>query len=209
MKHTSVGRFEIPCPVFRVPCPARGLTLVELLLAVSLFTVVLAAAGSLLVLGLRTQQSAPVDRRPALRFERAMLQLERDLASAQPLYAVPVVVEPERLEFAATAPEWRRIRYLVAEEQGQPQLVREEYDVRGDQLVRREALVPLTGAQFAYAAADADSIVWRDTAWPAEVNGVPQLPRLIRLRGTLPGAPPTGVERVVRMPDGVLPAVQP
>lgn len=198
------------------PCLKRGLTFVELLLAMSLFTVVLAAAGSLLLLGLRAQRLSPES--APLAFERAILQLERDLDAAAPLVTVPVVVEPERLEFAAVtrlpdeegaaATGWSRIRYSIAGGET-PSLIREQFALDDDRLLARDTLMPIADAGFSFAMTDGEQLLWQDTAWPAEAGGVAQLPRLLRLQGQLPGSAPVAIDRVLRLPDGALPTVSP
>ncbi len=187
-----------------------------MLLATVLFTVVLGAASSLLFLGMRSQRFSP--RTEAAAFEHAMLQLEHDLDAAQPLAAAPVLVEPDRIEFAAIArmgddgearTSWCRIRYAVrAGVDQQTMLVREQLDLE-DRVIAQETLLPVAEAAFSYAVADGQQLAWQAAEWPAEAEGVPQMPRLIRLTGRLTGPEAVSIERVLRLPDGVVPVVSP
>lgn len=214
-KGQGTGDKKNPCPTSRVPYPVRGLTFVEMLLATVLFTVVLGAASSLLFLGMRSQRLSP--RAEAVAFEHAMLQLEHDLDAAQLLAAAPALMELDRIEFAAVArlddggggrTGWCRIRYSVAADGEARTLIREQLDL-DDRVIAQEALLPVAEAAFSYAVSDGQQLAWQAAEWPAEVEGVPQMPRLIRLTGRLAGPEAVAIERVLRLPDGVIPTVSP
>ena len=82
----------------------RGLTLVELLLAITVFSVVMAIAGGLLHAALRSHATWGDAARPHQQMARAFARLEQDLESAQPFFGIPFRGTDSMLEFARVEP---------------------------------------------------------------------------------------------------------
>jgi len=200
----------------------RGLSLVELLVAITLFAVLMAAVSWLIVSGARVQVAWKSSAEPYEQLERALNRLEQDVTSARPFFGTPMVVESQQLELARVdrlpvseegpVSDWLRITYHLAPESGGVSLIRQEFLWRksgsGTEPLREETLVHLTTGQFAFGVADATTgaLQWR-TDWDGKMNGVP---RLLKLDCTLAGAggqPPVSLTRVIRNPAGTLPTV--
>ena len=201
----------------------RGLSLVELLVAITLFAVLMAAVSWLVVSSARVQAAWKSSAEPYEQLERALDRLEQDVTSAQPFFGTPVVVEPQQVEVARVdrlpiaeeglASDWLRVTYRFIPEGDGVSLVRQEFQwqqqVGGAQPLREEALAHLAAGQFAFGIVDATTgaLQWMTTGWDGKNNGVP---RLFKLDCTLPGAggqPPVPLRRVMRNPAGTLPAV--
>ncbi len=202
---------------------AKGMTLVEVLLAVTLFSTMMGATGALLQASLRAQTTWGGTVEPAVRMERALNRLSSDVASAQKLFAIPVQGTKEAFVFArveslitagAASPsaEWARVVYKVDRQDGVSVLVREAAVWRlsqdGANPQVREVLMPITEATWAFARADKQGqLIWAE-AWDGAVDGVP---KLVRLTCTLPTA--SGkvltMTRVFRNPAGSLPVDEP
>src|SRR3989338_3687000 len=95
-----------------------GFTLVELMLAVSLFGAILASVGGLVMATARIHGAWNGPTVPEQQISRAFRQLAQDLRAARTHPQVPVVVESERLELArVTGPadglEWAKVVYRV------------------------------------------------------------------------------------------------
>jgi len=195
------------------------MTLVELLLAITLFSSIMAAVGGLLHSSLRAQARWGETVEPYQRLERALNHLEQDVASMQPLFGVPVDGVEAQLEFArvdarsidgaAASPEWLRVRYQVAVEAGGAALIREEFLWRqggsSDEPLRRDTVLQLSDAVFAFGRLDEQGQLAWAGEWDGEKDG---LPRLVRLTCALPavgGQPPLQLARVFRNPSGALP----
>ena len=76
-----------------------GMTLVELLLAISLFSTLMASVGGLLTSAARAGLGWGAAIEPYQRIDRAMQQVEKDGESAQRFFGVPVVGTAQTLEF--------------------------------------------------------------------------------------------------------------
>lgn len=205
------------CHLSPVICHHKGMTLVEMLLAVTLFSTMMGAAGGLVQFGLRSQALWGAAAASALRMERAMQTLERDLTAAQPLFGIPVLGSKNELAFARVeavstggepaTPEWVRVSYQLAEASGQLSLVREmrawRLGTSGDPLTR-EVLLAVTDAALAYGRLDAEGqLVWVE-AWDGASDG---LPRLVKLDVAVlaPSGGSIRLARVFRNPAGNLP----
>jgi prepilin-type N-terminal cleavage/methylation domain-containing protein len=213
-----------PQTASRKPQWQRGLTLVELLLAVALFAMLLAAGAGLVRSSMSAQVGWQQAVEPYRRMEQALARLERDLESAQPLFDVPFLGGSDRLEFARvdrpfiegapSDPDWVIVTYsLDGGAGGGVALLREEslWRSRGEGVdpLRRETLLSLDGGAFAFGVMDATTqqMAWA-TSWDGQTHG---LPRLVRFDCALsPGAsqPPVQLSRIVRHPAGRLPAVE-
>ncbi len=192
---------------------AAGLTLVELVLAASLFAGLFAAVGGLLLAGTRAYHAiGQAD--PAEALERALLLLDHDIQSAQALGVAPFALEARRLELVrvgilpdAAAADWLRVRYQVEEQDGILVLTREVFrwrDAAGAPLERR-VLATLSDAVFEAAARTPEgALVWMPS-WDGALSGIP---RLVRLSLTVPrGVQTATLVRVLRQPAGALPEV--
>lgn len=198
---------------------AEGMTLVEVLLAVTLFSTMMGATAALLQAGFRAQSTWGAVVEPVVRLERTLNRINLDMASAQKLFAIPVHGTKDAFEFARVEPmimegasspsaEWARIVYKMDQEEGASVLVREAATWRasqdGAQLQTREVLLPVTEATWAFARIDKQGqLLWSD-AWDGTVDGVP---RSVRLTCTLPMASGNSLtlSRVFRNPAGNLP----
>src|SRR3989338_5471208 len=69
-----------------------GMTLVELVLAVGLFSFLMASAGHLVLTSLRVQRSWGQVAAPAQSAEHALTRLAQDLQAAQPFFGIPFQV---------------------------------------------------------------------------------------------------------------------
>lgn len=197
----------------------RGLTLVELLLALTVFSVVMAIAGGLLHAALRSHASWGDVARPYQQMARAFARLEQDLESAQPFFGIPFRGTDSALEFARVEPvpgdaaepamEWVRVSYRLEGGPAGLSLVRETSPWRqpedGAGPPRRETLLPLASGRFAFGALDAQGhLIWT-SAWNSPARAVA---RLLRFDGAIPlgdGQSPSAFSRAVRNPAGILP----
>ncbi len=199
---------------------ASGMTLVELLLAVTFFSTMLGATGSLLQSGLRAQLTWGQATAPYLQMERALDGVERDVASARRFFGMPVVGAKDRLELARidarsidgapASPEWLKVVYRIDKSGESPSLIREEYLWRqgagaGDALARQTVLSVEEGS-FTFGRLDAQGqLVWTD-AWDGAKDG---LPKLVRLSARIRAARGSeSIARTFRNPSGNLPAVE-
>ena len=186
------------------------MTLVEMLLAVTLFSTMLGATAALLQSGLRAQLSWGQSVEPAVRLERALSALERDLGSSQRLFAVPVIGAGSQLELARVeASQWVRVRYRVAEDAGQTHLLRETLgwsSEPSDPPLTTQVLLSLTSGAFAYGHADDQGLlIWKDV-WDGAQQG---LPKLVQFSCEIPTASGSlAITRIFRNPAGILPLVE-
>lgn len=196
----------------------QGMTLVEVLLAVTLFSTMMGATGALLQSGFRAQMTWGRAVEPAVRMERALNRLNLDISAAQKLFASAAHgtkeqfafarVESLAIEDAPATEEWVRVVYKIDDENGELVLVREAAVWRLSQddpnPQTREVLLPVIEAAWAFARADAQGqLIWTD-AWDGSADGVPQL---VRLTCTLPASAGNAltITRVFRNPAGNLP----
>lgn len=199
----------------------QGLTLVELLLSLTLFTGLLGSVAALVLSGLNVQRTWGQSVEPYERLERAMSRFERDLTTAQPFFGVPAVVEADRVEIARvarpsapsadTAPEWLRIVYRLADTTQGRSLIREEYlwkEGAGQEPLQQEALLPVENGQFAFGMVNAQTgqLEWA-TAWNGAADGMPRLVTCDLTLRAVGAQPPLHLSRVVRNPSGTLPTV--
>ena len=206
----------------RIPRSALGMTLVELLLALTLFSTLMASATGLLQSGLQSQLRWGETLVPYQQWERACQRLEQDLESAQPFFIVPFAGAEHTLEFARVATvlagedqstlDWVRIRYRLDEEPDGLWLIREEFPWKAQgtsvEPLRRERLAHLTDGQFTFGLLDAQGHLTWSPSWDGTKQGIP---RLIRVHCTLPvvgGGPPLALSRVVRNPSGNFPKIE-
>jgi len=200
--------------------PNRGFTLVELVLAIGMFSFLMASVGHLVLMSLRVQRSWGQLVGPAQSAERALTRLAQDLQAAQPFFAIPFQVTGggTGLEFTRPATvagpdgqlvtEWLRIAYRLDRDGEDTVLMRDEWvwsaDPEGREPRRHETLTRLASARFSVGVRTADQLEWR-SSWDGQADGIP---RLVQLEATLPSAG-TGtaiaLNRVVRNPAGALP----
>ena len=200
---------------------ASGMTLVEVLLAVTLFSTMMGATGALLQAGFRAQSLWGMGVEPVVRLERALNRLDVDITSAQKLFSVPVKGTKDQFEFARvesisadeTVPsaEWVRVAYKIEQQGDLPVFVREASVWRLSQTSpnpqSREVL--LSGAHVTWAFARVDKqgqLLWTDT-WDGNIDGVPKLVRLTCALLTATGNPLT-ITRVFRNPAGNQPLIE-
>ena len=198
----------------------RGLTLVELLLTITLFSALLASIGNLLQSGLQAQVTWGKAVEPYQVMERAMERLERDLESAQPFFGVACAGAKESLEFAKVDPvpsedgrpmsDWLRIVYHLNDEDDGIALIRDEFVWRdqADQPIRSDALLRLADGHWSFGMLDAQKrLAWVES-WDGKKYGVP---RLVQFEFTLPAVgnqAPVHLSRVMRNPSGALPTME-
>lgn len=199
----------------------RGMTLIELLLAVTLFAALLAAIGGLVLSSVRASDNWGKTLEPYQQLEIGLNRLAQDCESAQRLFVAPTSGSASRFELARinrttkaeaeTAVEWRRLVYRFQPEAEGVVLIREEYllgNPQEGQPVQREALIRLKSGRFEFAQLDAQHAMQWVPAWDGAKHGIPQL---IKFTGTLPdtvAAQETGVTRIIRNPAGNLPLVE-
>ena len=193
------------------------MTLIEVMLAVTLFSTMMGATGALLQAGFRAQALWGGAIEPAVRTERALNRLDRDIASAQKLFAIPVQGTGEQFSFArvepvtvngVSAPQWVKVVYRTGQENNQHALIREVYaypPAAGNAIPSdQEVLLPVENAAWSFGRLDAQGqLLWTD-AWDGSVDGFPQL---VRLTCTVPaaGQNPLAMTRVFHNPAGILP----
>ena len=203
------------------PPHRRGMTLIEVLLAVTLFSTMMGATGALLQAGFRAQALWGGAVEPAVRMERALNRLDRDIVSAQKLFAVAVQGSSEQFSFArvepvavegVSTPQWVKVVYRTGQENNQQVLIREVYaysPAAGNVVpYQQEILLPVEDAAWSFGRLDAQGqLLWAD-AWDGSVDGVPQL---VRFACTVPvaGQNPLAMSRVFHNPSGNLPKDQP
>ncbi len=200
-----------------------GMTLIEIMVAVTLFSTILMAVSSLVRFGLEARLGWERAVAPIQMMERSLDRLAGDLESARPLFGVPFTAEHDALEFARLemvqrgeappAPEWVRVRYRLETNADGVVLVRETVAWRqGDppsEPWRREALLPLAAGQFSFGMLDEQGRLTWQPSWDGQTH---KLPGLVKLECTFPpvgGQPPTKLTRVMRNPSGELPPVNP
>ncbi len=197
------------------------MTLVELLLALTLFSFLLASSSGLLTSAMRAQADWGGALAPYQQLERALHQLEDDLESAQPFFGVPFVGKEQSLEFARldrvgsdgrASPDWVRVIYQMENDGDGAWLVREEFAWRTQDASaapqRREKLLHLVHGSFAFRVLDAQGQPAWVPSWDGKTLGIP---RLVKFDGAVPttGAPGTfELSRVVRDPAGAMPKVE-
>lgn len=197
-----------------------GLTLVELLLTITLFATILLSVAGLVRSGWQVQDRVGRQVVPYQQMERALTRLERDVESAQRLFAIPVVGADDVFEFArvdetatagGAARDWVRVRYRVEPLDGKAQLVREQWLWRtgasGGEPMRRETLLTLAEGHFTFGTLGADQHVAWVESWDGRQHGTP---RLVRFDGAWPATTPIAaapISRVMRNPSGALPKV--
>lgn len=198
-----------------------GLTLVELLLAVSLFAALMGAVAGLVLSGMRVQASWGRSVAPAQDMERAFMRLQRDVEAAQPLFAIPFALSPDgdRLELArvmphAAAPGWMKVVYRFVSDEAGMTLLREEFawDALDGEPQRREPLATLERGGFVFGRLTIDGTFEWATDWQGDGSGTPMVPRLLKMDWTLPsvGVQPTlPLSRAFRNPAGTLPVQGP
>ncbi len=204
-------------------CPRRveGLTLVELLLALTLFVVLIGAVAALVIAGTKVQLSWGRSIEPYERLARIMERLQRDMESAQPLYGIPFAVKDggATLEFARVEPvlgtdgepttEWVKVTYRVAAVGDGKALMRDEalWKTGATDVWRSETLAQLASGQFAVAQVDATGALTWTTSWNEPAPQMPAVPRLIKIDCVLPTAQeghPVSLSRAFRNPAGAL-----
>ncbi len=213
---------RLPSPA---PRPSNGLTLVELLLALTLFAALTGAVAALVITATKVQLSWGRSVEPYERMARAMDRLQRDLESAQPLFGIPFTVgddgatltlarmEPISDESGAVTSEWVKVNYRIASADGGNTLIRDEvlWKTGASDIWRTETLGPVSSGQFAVGQADADGALTWATSWDGNGAGTPHVPRLVKLDCTLPAAgegSPVSLSRAFRNPAGVLPTME-
>lgn len=199
----------------------RAMTLVEVLLAVTLFSSLLGATGALLQAGFRAQALWGGAVEPAARMDRAFIRIEGDVASSQKLFAIAAQGTADQWSFARVEPveadgvaalSWVKLVYRMAQENGQRFLIREEYpwpkSAQDASASRRETLLPVENIAWSFARLNEQGQLAWTNEWDGTVDGTP---RLVRLTCAIPitGQNPLLMARVFRNPSGNLPQVKP
>ena len=199
----------------------KGMTLVELMLALTLFSAMMGATGALLQAGFRAQSLWGTAVEPAVRLERTLNRIGTDMASAQVLFSIPALGSKGAFEFGRVesvlsdadtpAPEWVRVSYTVGEQDGASVLIRESTVWRlsqsGASAQTREALLPVSGIVWEFARIDKQGqLIW-GSAWDGTKDG---FPKWARLTCTLPesAGKALAITRVFRNPAGSLPLIE-
>lgn len=199
----------------------RGLTLVELVLAFSLFTFLMASVSHLVLTSLRVQRAWGQTVRPIQAVEHAFTRLAQDLHAAQPFFGVPfrgnadgAGVELARvgqgmdLDGGRTT-EWIRVLYRfepIGEGVG---LVREEWAWSDGSMAgpprRRETLTRLARGQWMFGRLTTEGQVELAPSWEGTAA---EIPRLVQVDCTLPaveGRAALTISRVFQNLAGSLP----
>lgn len=197
-------------------CPRAGMTLIELMLAMTLFSAMLASVGGLIRSGLKAQARWGSSLAPYRQLEQGLAVMARDVESAQPLFDLPCEADERHVRFAQVArtsqgePDWFSLTYEIGEWDGQPALIRERRRWRDGAaaVAERELMLRMSGGRFAFGMRDAqDAFIWSET-WDGQAHG---MPRLIRLEATVPvgaAADPLSITHVLRAPAGALPRLE-
>ena len=203
-------------PTPRLTHRGAGFTLVELMLAVSLFGAILASVGGLVMATARIQGAWNGPTVPEQQISRAFRQLAQDLRAARTHPQVPVVVESERLELArVTGPadglEWAKVVYRVDTGTSGRHLVRETLRLHsdgGEEPVGEEMLLAIDALQFQAAVQQgaAGPLLWL-AAWDGAADGIPRLVQVTCTLSAQPGHPSWSLTRAFRQPAGRLPVV--
>ncbi len=204
------------------PSATIGMTLVELLLALTFFSILLASVSALVRSSLQVQARWGERMGPSEQMERALNRLEQDLESAQPFFGIPTVGEETRLELARldtlpgesapSAPAWVRVVYRMETLEGSPTLIRElfpwsEQAGQGEPR-QREILLRLGSGQLAFGALDPQKqLVWAST-WDGTKHGLPRLVRFTCTLVAVSAQAPLGISRIIRNPAGTLPTLE-
>ena len=192
----------------------RGLTLVELLIAISLFSLIGASTTELVRAIWVAQNRFDQIGATVLARERALDELAADLEQMQPLYRVAFLGQPQRLQFARVErddhgePVWRRIVYQTPFGASAMSLVRDTFNTSEEQglsLTSRVVLphVDALRIEFGWRQPRTNAIIWQ-SPWPEEP---PALPGLIRISAQEAGPDPlhpVRYERIIRNPAGLI-----
>lgn len=190
---------------------ATGMTLVELMLAVSLFSFLMGSVAGLVQWTLQLQARWGAEQAPHQGLDRAFSDLAYALESAQPLFAVPLMGGASRLELAlvertgATA-QWHRVVYRL----DGTTLVRETFPWSDSTLLlARRAVAQVSSLSFAFGMLNGatQAVEWVGQ-WDGAQYGVP---RLVRVTCEVPAPASQGaitLSRVIRNPAGALPALE-
>lgn len=197
----------------------RAMTLIELMLAMSLFTALLITIGGLLISGVRANDAWGKTLEPYEQLERGLNRLSRDCESARLLFMLPAAGDDSHFEFARVeqtnaaepAAEWRRIVYRLVPQEGEVVLMREAYVLGKDvkEPVTQEALARLKSGHFSFAQLDAQHAMQWVSAWDGTKYGVPQLVKFTSTFAQGASAEEEAVTRVIRNPAGNLPIAEP
>ena len=201
------------------------MTLVELVLAIGMFSFLMASVGSLILTSLRVQRTWGSAVAPFQSAEHALARLAGDLQAAQPLFDVPFRgnVDEPGLEFARLGPvtdaeglattDWLRIVYRFDHADEGVTLVREEFLWRagktGVEPLRHERLARMANGQWMFGKVNTDKELTWTLLWDGTTDGIP---RLVKFDGTLPARgsrAPVALSRIIRNPAGKLPEVPP
>lgn len=186
----------------------RGLTLIELLLTVTLFSTLLGAVAGLVRSGLSLQSRFSDQLSPALAWERVLPRVEADLQAAQPHFGIPWTGTAETLTFARVEDgAWRQITYRWVPEEDAVALVREARAwgaLEGD-AETTEILARCPVAQWTFAVHDAQGARQWVTSWEEPTWGVPKLLRLDYALAAPGGS--VARQRLFRHPAGTYPVL--
>jgi type II secretory pathway pseudopilin PulG len=197
------------------------MTLIELLLAITLFSTLMASAGSLLSSGLRAQLGWDNTLRSTHQMERAFSQLEHDVESARVFFGAPFNGAEQQLELARvdliqidgqSAAEWVRLLYEVSDEEDGRWLTREVFvwKTQGadSEPLERARLLRLSSGQFAFGMLDAEGqFIWAPS-WDGKKYGVPRFVKFDGAIAGLNGPSAMTLSRVIRNPAGNLPTLE-
>ena len=190
-----------------------GMTLVELVLAVGLFSFLMASAGHLVLTSLRVQRSWGQAAAPAQSAERVLTRLAQDLQAAQPFFGVlfQVTGGGQGLEFARLGTDaWRRVAYRLEPDGDAKRLVREEWlwgNGAGSEPLHQETLVRLDVGRFTVGMLNEDDLLVWMPSWDPEANGIPRLVQFEVMLPAVGAEQPLTFQRIIRNPAGQLPQV--
>ena len=206
----------------------RALTLIELLLVISLMSVLMAAVGGLIQMSLGVHSTFHALATTTGRADALCAQLANDLEQMQPLFSAPFVGTDSELQLVRIidtsmpngfiVPRWRKISYRLEPSDDGSQLIREETIVPmpGDEqeppAVTQQTLASMTAAEFTFGWFDplSKTLAWK-APWPEFDDG--EMPQFVRFKGTIssswPGGVPVHMERIFRNPAGFFPSLEP
>ena len=184
------------------------MTLVELMLAMTLFSAIMATVTGLVQQGLRLSQQLDGAKMLTQTHELALKQVADDLAHAARLYQVPFVGMADHVEFARIDPASRQWQHIVYRLDGE-RLMRDTAAITPDEVgpIESRALLPHVESisfEFGWRHPTTKAIVWQ-TPWPeAAEHPVPQFVR-VHLSVPGPNGSPIQIARTARNFAGVVP----
>ena len=188
-----------------------GLTLVELMLVMSLFSVIMTTVTGLVQQGLRLSQQIDATASVTQAHELALGQIARDLEQTGRLFRAPFVGAADHVELSRVDPashQWAHVVYRLEDHR----LIRDAVTLTpdGEQPLERRVLIPVVESalfEFGWRNPATQAITWH-TPWPESEEH--PMPHFTRVRLAMPG--PNGstiqLERIARNLAGFVPEVE-